>query len=144
MADIVKYQLNMHAVELGDLPTVKSAAMLTKEICYTNKDRLMAGIIIGGWDKYRGGQVFSISLGGSMVKQPYSIGGSGSTYIYGYCDHKFKLNMTRDECVEFCTNAIAHAIARDGSSGGNIRLAIIDKDGVERRFIPGDQLPFNL
>lgn len=32
-------------------------------------------------------------------------------------------------------------MARDGSSGGVIRMAIIDKNGVERMFIPGDQLP---
>jgi len=32
------------------------------------------------------------------------------------------------------------AMSRDGSSGGVIRLAIIDKDGVERIFVPGNQL----
>jgi len=31
-------------------------------------------------------------------------------------------------------------MSRDGSSGGVIRLAIIDKDGVERIFVPGNQL----
>lgn len=144
VADIVKYYLDLHSTELGTAPTVKSAATLFKTLCYENKDNLMAGIICGGWDKHKGGQVYAVPLGGSLVRQPYSIGGSGSTYIYGYCDSQFRENMTRDQCIEFTTNAIAHAIARDGSSGGNIRLAIIDKDGVERRFIPGDELPFNL
>ena len=32
-------------------------------------------------------------------------------------------------------------MSRDGSSGGVIRLAVITKDGVERMFVPGDQLP---
>lgn len=32
-------------------------------------------------------------------------------------------------------------MSRDGSSGGVIRLAIIDEAGVERIFVPGDQLP---
>ena len=30
--------------------------------------------------------------------------GSGSTYIYGYCDSNFKENMTQTECVEFVKN----------------------------------------
>jgi 20S proteasome subunit beta 1 len=34
-------------------------------------------------------------------------------------------------------------MARDGSSGGVIRLAIIDKAGVEREMVPGDKLPRN-
>jgi hypothetical protein len=36
------------------------------------------------------------------------------------------------------------AIARDGSSGGCIRLAIITQQGVERIFTPGDKLPSKL
>lgn len=32
-------------------------------------------------------------------------------------------------------------MSRDGSSGGTIRLAIIDESGVQRIFIPGDKLP---
>ena len=39
-------------------------------------------------------------------------------------------------------SAISHAMARDGSSGGVIRLVAIDKSGVERECILGDQLPF--
>jgi 20S proteasome subunit beta 1 len=34
-------------------------------------------------------------------------------------------------------------MARDGSSGGVIRMVIIDKDGVERQFFHGDALPFS-
>lgn len=37
--------------------------------------------------------------------------------------------------------ALALAMSRDGSSGGTIRMAIITKEGVERVFVPGDQLP---
>lgn len=32
-------------------------------------------------------------------------------------------------------------MSRDGSSGGTIRMADISEKGVERHFVPGDQLP---
>jgi 20S proteasome subunit beta 1 len=32
-------------------------------------------------------------------------------------------------------------MARDGSSGGVIRMCAITEGGVERLFVPGDQLP---
>lgn len=32
-------------------------------------------------------------------------------------------------------------MARDGSSGGVIRMCVITEGGVERLFVPGDQLP---
>jgi 20S proteasome subunit beta 1 len=40
--------------------------------------------------------------------------------------------------------ALSHAMARDGSSGGVIRTVVIDKDGVTRGFIPNGALPFSL
>ena len=46
-------------------------------------------------------QVYSIPLGGMCVRQPFSIGGSGSTYVYGVVDKTFKEGMTKEECIEF-------------------------------------------
>lgn len=51
-------------------------------------------------------QVYVVSLGGMLVSQPVTIGGSGSTYIYGYVDAKYKPNMSREECLQFATNGI--------------------------------------
>lgn len=45
---VLKYTLyiDAHSVELNSLPTVKTAANLFKTLCYDNKDRLLAGIIV--------------------------------------------------------------------------------------------------
>lgn len=67
---------------------------------------MSAGIIVAGWDKTDGPSVYSIPLGGSLHKQPFAIGGSGSTYIYGYCDSVWKDDMTKEEAVEFTKNGI--------------------------------------
>ena len=142
VADMVKYYMQQHSTELGRLPKVKTAAYLLQKICYENKDRLMAGIICGGWDPYDGGQVYEIPLGGTLMKQDFALGGSGSTYIYGLVDSTYKEKINVEECKTFVKQAIAHAMARDGSSGGVIRLAIIDQSGVQRECILGDQLPF--
>lgn len=141
LADVVQYHLQLVSVQNGEDPETKVAATLFKKLCYEYKNDMMAGIIVAGWDKRNGGQVYSIPLGGSIHKQPFAIGGSGSTYIYGYCDSVFKEGMSKEECVNFVTNALSLAMSRDGSSGGTIRLAIIEESGVERRFIPGNQLP---
>jgi len=143
VSDIVKYYLNAHSIELGKLPQVKTAAHLFQELCYSNKDRLLAGIIIGGYDDAVGdGSVYALPLGGSLVKQPFAIGGSGSTYIYGYVDAHYKIGMSKEQCQDFVKNALSHAMARDGSSGGVIRMVTITKDKVERVMVPGDKLPY--
>lgn len=127
--------------ELGEEASVGSAARLFQQLCYNNKRSLLAGIICAGWDRRSGGSVYTINLGGALVRQPFSIGGSGSTYIYGFCDANFREHMRRDECVAFVTQALALAMARDGSSGGVIRTVVVEEAGITRSMIPFDKLP---
>lgn len=223
VSDYVTYFLDQHKMEYGKAPKVETAANLFRELCYNNKNALMAGIIVAGWDEAKGGQVFSVPIGGALLERPYAIGGvhrsarsggrrktwmgarfwvwgdramgkgrsmwhlripprsrgrsvaaqpcwsltcpvaaqhhadlsrgrhglrarfnagSGSTYIYGLCDAYFQPNMTAAQCQEFVAKALSHAMARDGSSGGVIRMVKIDEAGAERMFIPGNKLPF--
>jgi 20S proteasome subunit beta 1 len=101
VVDYVKYYVDGHTGELDRLPRVHTCANLMKMICYENKDNLMAGLICGGWDPYEGGQVYEIPLGGTIVRQKYAIGGSGSSYIYGLVDSTYTEGMTKEECKTF-------------------------------------------
>lgn len=47
------------------------------------------------------GQIYSIPIGGMLVRQKVASGGSGSTYIYGYLDTNYKPDFTAEECVDF-------------------------------------------
>ena len=144
VSDYVRRFLGEHALAKGAPPSVAVAAKLLRSLCYSNKDRLLAGVIVAGWSAREGGVVYEIPLGGSCVQQPFAIGGSGSSYIYGYVDSAFRPGMDRAACQALVKTAISHAMARDGSSGGVIRLVTIDASGVSREFVPGDALPFML
>lgn len=141
VAGIVRYNLQLLSVEMDEAPLVKTAATLFRKYCYEYREQLSAGIICAGWDHRHGGQVYTIPLGGMYLRQPFSIGGSGSTYIYGYCDAHYKEGMTKAECIDFVKNSLALAMSRDGSSGGVIRIACIEKEGVERTIYTGKDIP---
>ncbi|KAG8698812.1 Proteasome subunit beta type-1 [Ceratobasidium sp. 395] len=141
VADIVHYYLQMYEQQYGTRPPVHTAATLFQKLCYENKDNLSAGIIVAGWDKEVGPSVYNIPVGGGLFRQPWAIGGSGSTYVYGYCDATYKEGWGRDETINFVKNTLALAMSRDGSSGGTIRMCVITEEGVERHFIPGNELP---
>ena len=91
-------------MELGVEPRVETAANLFKDICYNYRDSLLAGILVAGWDPLKGGQIYSVPIGGMCTRQKVSIGGSGSSYIYGYVDANYKPGMSKDECLQFVTN----------------------------------------
>ncbi|TDL29697.1 20S proteasome subunit [Rickenella mellea] len=141
VADIVHYYCQMFSQQFGEPPSIKAAAELFQKLCYDNKDQLLAGIIVAGWDKDVGPSVYNIPVGGGLFRQPWAIGGSGSTYVYGYCDATYRENWGRDETVDFVKNTLSLAMSRDGSSGGVIRMCVITEGGVERMFIPGNELP---
>jgi 20S proteasome subunit beta 1 len=122
-------------------PTVHAAANVFRDICYNYREQLKAAIICAGWDEKNGGQVYCVPLGGVLVREPVTIGGSGSSYIYGYVDKEFKEGMSESECVDFVLNAVTLALTRDGSSGGCVRIGIIDKNGCRKKCFLNNELP---
>lgn len=141
ISQVVAYQLEFLSAEMNEPPLVRIAANCVRRLIYQYRDDFVAGMIVAGWDKKLGGQVYSCPLGGLLVRQPVTLGGSGSTYIWGYVDNNYRPNMTKQECFDFVLKGITLAITRDGSSGGCARIAIIDKDGVERVDVLGNDLP---
>ena len=85
----------------GMTPIVRNAATLAHNIIYKYKDQLQAGILIAGIDDVDGPSIYEITLGGSMLKQNVCLGGSGSTYIYGFVDSNYRPDMTEEEGLEF-------------------------------------------
>jgi len=135
IADFVKYNLEFHEMETGQEPLVNTAAYLAKSIIYNNKERLLASLIVAGYDKQKGGQVYIVPLSGMIVRKSIYISGSGSIYAMGYLDANYRPNMSKEECLELVKNGVALAIARDGSSGGCIRYAVVTAKGVERNVV---------
>ena len=143
LTGIVKNYLGQHEIELGDDPAVATAANLFRLVAYNNKDNLSAAMIVGGVDK-SGPHLYSIPLGGSQVKVKVYASGSGSTYIQGLIDATWREKMTRSETEAFIAKTLSHAMARDGHSGGMVRIITITADGATEQALHGDKLPYML
>ncbi|XP_020549297.1 uncharacterized protein LOC105161995 isoform X4 [Sesamum indicum] len=86
---------------------------------------------------------------------PISCEGSLSCHCSGWCQWWYCSDCYCSRftiCLRLCTllsppthqlvvKAVSLAIARDGASGGVVRTVTINKDGVTRKFYPGDTLP---
>ncbi|XP_037948131.1 proteasome subunit beta type-6 [Teleopsis dalmanni] len=133
IADIVAYALEYQENQTDQPPLVSDAAHEFRNYCYNYRSSLVAGIIVAGWDVHKGGQVFTIPLGGMVKREPVAIGGSGSGYIYGFIKELYHPGMSKEECVELVKKAVRHAQTFDGSSGGVVRIGIVTANGLERR-----------
>jgi len=124
----------------GNPPTVTNAAHLLKN-CVYNNPQLSCSLICAGYDHIlERGVIYSISPGGSFLEEPlFAVGGSGSTYILGHLDLNSPNDfiskeddmkyMDENEAVNFVEQAVQMAMSRDGSSGGFVRMFVIDKNG---------------
>ncbi|XP_028967500.1 proteasome subunit beta type-6 [Galendromus occidentalis] len=141
IADAVAYHLAFYEMQTGKPATVEAAANVFRNICYKYRDDMVAGIICAGYDDERGGGIYSIPPGGCLVEEKRVISaGSGSVFISGFLDALFKNNMSKEECVDLCLKAVSLAIHKDTSSGGVCRMAVITKDGVERKLFLNNEL----
>mmetsp|Transcript_135 Transcript_135/g.304 ORF Transcript_135/g.304 Transcript_135/m.304 type:complete len:349 (-) Transcript_135:386-1432(-) len=131
--DIVSRQL-LHDVR----GTVTHVASLCRTLLVQNDGRLSASLICAGYDHARrSGALYGVSGGGTAFEERmWAAGGSGSSYILGYLDSRYPANRvlrSEEEAVGFVSDAIALAMERDGSSGGFIRMYVIDRFG--KRFV---------
>ena len=144
LASIIRSELVSRQILYRIPGTITHVASLLHNILVDNKDELSASLICAGYDhEMDRGVIYTISPGGTVFEESkWAAGGSGSTYILGHLDscHPKGIDdkaevilQTEEEALEFVSNAIGIAMDRDGSSGGFIRMYVIDRTG--KRFV---------
>eukprot|EP00977_Amphora_coffeiformis_P018164 scaffold6270_cov162-Amphora_coffeaeformis.AAC.1 len=95
-------------------------------------------LLVAGYDHgVEAPRIYSVALSGALLEEGnFAVAGSGSVYVLGYLDnyiphkHDETSPLTESEAVKLCQRAIDLAASRDGSSGGVVRVCVIDKDGT--------------
>ncbi|KAL7514874.1 hypothetical protein ACHAXN_012161 [Cyclotella atomus] len=143
LASIIRSDLVSRQILYRIKGTVSHVASLLWNLL-SNDSSLSASLICAGYDhELARGVIYSIAPGGTVFEERmWAAGGSGSTYILGYLDSHLpkceeengeKLVVSEEEALDIVYNALCLAMDRDGSSGGFLRMYVIDRFG--RRFV---------
>ncbi|KAL7737657.1 hypothetical protein ACLKA6_006063 [Drosophila palustris] len=130
LARDVSALLNHFEIVMGEPMLVCDAAVTFRNHIYRNRNSKITSVIVAGWDQRQGGQVYSVPVSGFLIREPYAVAGSGSSYIQGLITSQYYPGMPLDEVVALAIKAVKIAIGHDCSSGGVVRVGIIDKDGI--------------
>ncbi|RCN48785.1 peptidase, T1 family [Ancylostoma caninum] len=142
IADIVKYHIEVYSMLENEPVSIYRGAQIFRKFLYNYRDQLSASVLIAGWDEQNGGQLYAIPLGGFVTRQKSTASGSGSTFVQGFLDNAWKPNLTKEECKAIVKQAVGLAVFRDGSSGGVVRVATIDKTGTKLELFRPDKPGF--
>ncbi|NHN47901.1 archaeal proteasome endopeptidase complex subunit beta [Halostella sp. JP-L12] len=86
--------------------------------------------ILGGVDD-EGHHVYSIDPAGGVVKDDYTVTGSGMQVAYGLLEQEYEEGLSNEEAKTIAARSIHSAAERDTGSGNGVYLAEITGDGVD-------------
>jgi len=124
---IISSNLELHALATGRKPRVVTCMTMLKQHLFRHQGHIGAYLVIAGVDP-TGSHLFTVHAHGSTDKLPYVTMGSGSLAAMSVFETQWKADLTRDEAVALCANAIEAGIWNDLGSGSNVDVAVITED----------------
>jgi proteasome beta subunit len=86
--------------------------------------------ILGGVDE-EGSHVYSIDPAGGVMKDDYTVTGSGMQLAYGHLEQAYEEGMSNEEAKTVAARGIKSAAERDTGSGNGVFLCEITDEGVD-------------
>ena len=128
---LVRYmhaEISLYRIRRGANMPVSAAATLLSNIL--NERKFMpyyVGLIIGGYDN-KGYHVFALDAAGGAIEDKYASVGSGSLFVYGVLEDRWRDDLSLDEGVDLVIRGVRAAMRRDAASGDGVAVATITKD----------------
>mmetsp|Transcript_13124 Transcript_13124/g.14746 ORF Transcript_13124/g.14746 Transcript_13124/m.14746 type:complete len:203 (+) Transcript_13124:27-635(+) len=104
------------------------------------KHPYQVNLLIGGWDKNAGPELYFMDYLGSMHKLPFGVHGHGSNFTLSIMDKEYKPGMSLDEAIGLLKKCIKELGVRFLINYQNWIVKVIDADGT-RVINLGDDEP---
>lgn len=125
----LRSEVNLYEARRGEHMSMKALSTLAGNFA-RGGPFLAINPILGGVDD-EGSHVYSIDPAGGVMKDDYTITGSGLTVAYGTLEDRYEPGMSIEEAQRAAGAGIKAAAERDTGSGNGIYVATVTADGVE-------------
>ncbi|KAL7273128.1 proteasome core particle subunit beta 2 [Rhizina undulata] len=143
---LISSQLELHSLSTGRKPRVVTCMTMLKQHLFRYQGHIGAYLVVAGVDP-TGAHLFTVHAHGSTDKLPYVTMGSGSLAAMAIFETQWQKNMTREQAVELCSQAIQAGIFNDLGSGSNVDVCVItsEKATLLRNYVtPNVRVPKEL
>lgn len=125
-------EVKLYELKHGTQMSLKAASTLMANIM--NGRRYMpfwVQLLLGGNDS-EGSHIYSLDAAGGSIPDKFQTTGSGSPFVYGVLEDRFKENMSLTEGKKLGVRALTAAMKRDSASGDGISMCVIDSNGFQK------------
>ncbi|HDI02316.1 MAG TPA: archaeal proteasome endopeptidase complex subunit beta [Ignisphaera sp.] len=141
LADYLKAQANYYKLLTGRPMSLRSMAYLLSLLLNESKYfPYIVQLLLGGYDYYKGPQLFAIELFGDVTEEQYTATGSGSPIAIGVIETRYSPNLDLQEAMELAARAVASAAMRDVFSGEGVDVVAIGKEYYKEVTFSRDEL----
>lgn len=125
VTQLIASNLELHALSQNRQPKVITALTMLKQHLFKYQGYLGAYLIVAGVDP-AGAHLMSVQAHGSTDIGEYQSLGSGSLAAMAVLETGWKPDMTREEAMKLCADAIELGIWNDLGSGSNVDLCVME------------------
>jgi len=125
VTQLIASNLELHSLSEKRSPRVITALTMLKQHLFKYQGHLGAYLIVAGVDP-TGAHLLSVQAHGSTDIGKYQSLGSGSLAAMAVLETHFKEDMTKDEAMKLCSDAIEAGIWNDLGSGSNVDLCVVE------------------
>lgn len=139
VTELESSNLELHSQWTGRKPRVVAALTHLKQHLFRYQGYVGAYLILAGVDP-TGAHLFSIQAHGSTDVGPYMSLGSGSMGALSVLESQWHDNLTKEDAINLCANAIESGIFNDLGSGSNVDVCVMQM-GQPARLTRGYRQP---
>eukprot|EP00563_Minutocellus_polymorphus_P004900 CAMPEP_0181045050 /NCGR_PEP_ID=MMETSP1070-20121207/13597_1 /TAXON_ID=265543 /ORGANISM="Minutocellus polymorphus, Strain NH13" /LENGTH=451 /DNA_ID=CAMNT_0023123545 /DNA_START=26 /DNA_END=1378 /DNA_ORIENTATION=- len=128
------------------LPKVRVAAVvrMLRDVLYDSGGHVGANLVLGGYDAHESQAVLvAIHPHGSVDSVPFTALGSGGLAAISVLESRHRPDLSVEEAIQICKDAVGAGITNDLGSGSQIDLCVISPTGVtyQRAVVKEESLP---
>ncbi|EGW33722.1 20S proteasome, regulatory subunit beta type PSMB7/PSMB10/PUP1 [Spathaspora passalidarum NRRL Y-27907] len=125
VTQLIASNLELHALSQNREPRVITALTMLKQHLFKYQGHLGAYLICAGVDP-TGAHLLSVQAHGSTDIGKYQSLGSGSLAAMAVLETNFREDLTKEEAIKLCADAIEAGIWNDLGSGSNVDVCVME------------------
>ncbi|ODV91647.1 hypothetical protein CANCADRAFT_74019 [Tortispora caseinolytica NRRL Y-17796] len=127
VTQLISSTLELQSLYNNRPPRVQACLTLLKQHLFKYQGHIGAYLIVAGVDAL-GAHLFSVQAHGSTDVGPYLSLGSGSLAAMAVLESNWKSQLTKEEAMDLCAQAIEAGIWNDLGSGSNVDMCVMELD----------------